>query len=33
MKYLQWFKDLKKPYQIAIIILIIIGGMYLYGLF
>ena len=33
MKYLQWFKDLKKSYQIAIIILIIIGGMYLYGLF
>ena len=33
MKYWNWFKDLKKQYQIIIIALIIIAGMYLYGIF
>lgn len=32
MKYWNWFKDLKKQYQVAIIILIIIVVMYFVGI-
>ena len=33
MKYWNWFKDLKKQYQIAIIVLGIIAVMFIAGLF
>jgi hypothetical protein len=33
MKYINWFKDLKKSYQIGVIVLSIIAVMFIVGLF
>jgi len=33
MKYINWFKDLKKQYQIGVIVLSIMAVMFIVGLF